>query len=78
MSGSHKPRRSWRHRVCVPHPCNTVAERRNGGSIESALRILEEDGADPIACSTARLFRSVLAREERDNPMKLPGVRNPD
>ena len=25
MSGSHKPRRSWRHRVCVPHPCNTVA-----------------------------------------------------
>jgi hypothetical protein len=24
MSGSHKPRRSWRHRVCMPHPCNTV------------------------------------------------------
>jgi hypothetical protein len=25
MFGSHKLRRSWRHRVCVPHPCNTVA-----------------------------------------------------
>jgi predicted nucleic acid-binding protein len=25
MSGSHKPRRSWRHCVCGPHPCNTVA-----------------------------------------------------
>jgi hypothetical protein len=24
MSGSHKPRQSWRHRVCTPHPCNTV------------------------------------------------------
>jgi hypothetical protein len=24
MSGSHKPRRGWRHRVCTPHPCNTV------------------------------------------------------
>jgi multiple antibiotic resistance protein len=24
MSGSHKPRRSWHHRVCTPHPCNTV------------------------------------------------------
>jgi type IV secretory pathway VirB4 component len=25
MSGWHKPRRNWRHHVCVPHPCNTVA-----------------------------------------------------
>ena len=24
MSGSHKPRQDWRHRVCAPHPCNTV------------------------------------------------------
>jgi hypothetical protein len=55
-----------------------MAERQNGGSVESAIRILEQDGADPIARATARLFRSVLAREEAGNPVKPPGVRNPD
>jgi hypothetical protein len=55
-----------------------MAERRNGGSVESALRILEEDRADPIARSTARLFRAALAREEGRNPKNRPGVRNPD
>jgi hypothetical protein len=55
-----------------------MAERRNGGSVESAIRILEEDGADPLACSTARLFRSVLAREEAGTSSRPPGVRNPD
>ena len=55
-----------------------MAERRNGGSVESAIRILEEDRADPIARSTARLFRAALAREEGSNPKRPPGVRNPD
>jgi choline dehydrogenase len=37
MSGLHKPRRSWRHRVCVPHPCNTVAgEAVPGEAVEGA------------------------------------------
>jgi hypothetical protein len=55
-----------------------MAERRNGGSVESALKILEQDETDPIARSTARLFRSVLAKEEGSKLLITPGVRNPD
>lgn len=43
-----------------------IAARQNGGSVESAIRILEQDGADPIARSTARLFRTIISREKAD------------
>jgi hypothetical protein len=53
-----------------------IAERSNGGSIESALTILEQDGTNPLARSTARLFRSVVAREEADKSLNF--YRSPD
>jgi hypothetical protein len=55
-----------------------IDARKRGASVETALSLLEQDGADPVARSTARLFRSVLAREETGTPMSTPGVRNPD
>jgi hypothetical protein len=38
MSGSHKLRRSWRHRVCVPYPCNTVKQRLLKRQVRSTLK----------------------------------------
>ena len=55
-----------------------ITEHRNGGSVDSALSILEQDQTNLLARSTARLFRSVLAAEEGCKPLNSSGVQNSD
>jgi len=55
-----------------------ITERRNGGSVDSALSIIEQDETDLLARSTARLFRTVLANENADKPLNCSGVQNSD
>jgi hypothetical protein len=38
MSGSPKPRRSWRHRVCNLHPCNTVTHALSNAERQARYR----------------------------------------
>jgi hypothetical protein len=55
-----------------------IAEHKHGGSVDSALGILEQDETDLLARSTARLFRAVLANENGDKRQICSGVRNSD
>jgi hypothetical protein len=73
MCGSHKPRRSWRHCVCGPHPCNTVRRAVLDGQElrEIAARSLivagigERPGDDIDAVVKAFRERGVVQDEQR-------------
>ena len=55
MSGSHKPRRGWRHRVCAPHPCNTVADGvKVPADQPREVRIGSGDGGENLAPTRCR------------------------
>jgi hypothetical protein len=50
MFGSHKLRRSWRHCVCGPHPCNTVAQllESPAGPQDVADPVIEDEPVDRL------------------------------
>ena len=67
MSGSHKPRRSWRHRVCVPHPCNTVPQVE----IETIAERRFEQGRD----RAVEIGRADAGNVDRVEPVGVFGLR---
>jgi hypothetical protein len=55
-----------------------INERKRGANVDTALTVLEQDATNPVALATARLFRSVLARETAAKPLNSSGVRISD
>ena len=55
-----------------------INERKRGASVDTALTVLEQDATNPVARATARLFRSILARETAAKPLNSSEVRISD
>jgi hypothetical protein len=55
-----------------------IAERKHGGTVDTALSILEQDETDLLTRSTARLFRAVLASDAAHKPLNSSRVQNSD
>src|SRR6201993_3178189 len=54
MSGSHKPRRNWRHRVCTPIHATRSALRQTEGLIGSVIALLGLDLTVPDHSTMSR------------------------